>query len=352
MLDELDQRLIKVASHNISVVIQGPLYRHTSCGGGVNACITSVKKHLPHAEIIISTWPSEDLSGIDADVILTSTDPGFLMDYDANRSNINRQIVSTVTGLKASKRDYVLKLRADHVLTGSQFTVMGAYHPSIPKVDRLLNQPITVSSLFIRDPTKVPLLFHISDLAHFGTREDMITFWDQRLKTQDELFATQPNMNPIGNFLGCTAMRRVPEQSLMLGFLAKRCFDIHLKNPSEISPELVTLSENFIAKNFTVLNWHECQIDFPKRFLKSGHSLKTVYEPKELKALVELEAHMRKARYRKIWLNKHLFSFTRLTWWYSLASISLTVISPSLAKTARVIMRRIRGLEHPYDDRA
>ncbi len=343
--------LRKIKSCEISVVIQGPLYRKLPLNRGIVACLASVRTHLPQAEIIVSTWADEDLNEIDADVVVNSTDPGFLLDYNGNRCNINRQILSTVTGIKVATRDYVLKMRADHLLMGSQFTLMGAYDPSIPKVRRLLKRPITVSTLFIRNPVKVPLLFHVSDLIHFGTREDMIAFWDQRLKRQDELFASQPNMNPIGNFVGCSAMRMLPEQSLMLGFLANKGFDISLKNPSEISPELVTLSENLIAENFTILDWRDCQIDFPERFRKSGYSLKTVYESRELKSLDQLESNARKARYLKIWLNKYVFSFTRLVWWFALASIILTLVSPSLAKTARAIMRKIRGLEHPNNDR-
>jgi hypothetical protein len=346
-----DQRLVKVGSRNISVVIQGPLYRSLARTRSIDACLTAVRTHLPHAEIIISTWTDQDFSGIDTDIVLASADPGVFLDNNGNRNNINRQIISTVAGLKASTRDYALKLRADHILTGSQFAVMGEYDLSIPKVERLLNQPITVSTIFIRNPAKVPMLFHISDSVHFGTREDMIAFWDQRPKTRDELYVTRPNMNPIGNFVGCTSMRIVPEQSLMLGFLAKNGFDISLKNPTEISPELVRLSENLIAKNFTFLNWRDCQIDFPERFRKSFHSIKTVYEARELKAVAELDPYERKARYRKIWLNKYVFSFTRLVWWFSFATIMLTAVSPSLAKTARAIMRKILSLEHPHNDR-
>ncbi|GAD64468.1 WavE lipopolysaccharide synthesis family protein [Aquipseudomonas alcaligenes] len=341
----------QVPSELISVVIQGPLHRSLAPARGIDACISSVRAHLPHAEIIVSTWVDEDLEGIEADIVVTSADPGVLLDFNSNRHNTNRQIVSTLTGIRAASRKHVLKLRSDHILTGSQIAVMGAYDSLVPAPDRLLRQPITVTTLFIRNPAKVPLLFHLSDLVQFGAREDMLEFWGQRLRLQHEVFAKEPYKNPIGNFVGYSAMRMTPEQCLMLGFMAKKGFDISLETPGEISPELVRLSDKLLAENFTVLDWETSEVDFPERFRKTGYSLKTVYTASELKAAGELDPYGRKARYRKIWLNKYVFNYGRLAWWIALASILLTAVSPDIAKTARAFMRKIRGLEHPNNDR-
>ena len=98
----------QVPSELISVVIQGPLHRSLAPTRGIDACVASVRKHLPHAEIIVSTWADEDLSDIDADHIVTSADPGVLLDFNGNRHNTNRQIVSTVAGIQASSRDLSL----------------------------------------------------------------------------------------------------------------------------------------------------------------------------------------------------------------------------------------------------
>lgn len=341
----------KVDSREISVVIQGPLHRALAPARGIDSCILAVRTHLPQAEIIVSTWACEELSEIDADLVVTSQDPGSLLDFNGNRHNTNRQIVSTLTGIRASSRKYILKLRSDLILNGSQITVLGSYDAAVLPADRLLQRPITVTTLFIRNPAKVPLLFHLSDLVQFGAREDMLDFWDQSLRFQHEVFATEPYKNPIGNFVGYSAMRMTPEQCLMLGFMSKKGYDIMLKTPGEISPELVRLSEKLLAENFDVLDWETCEIDFPERFRKTGYSLKTVYTASELKAAGELDPYGRKARYRKIWLNKYVFNYGRLAWWIALASILLTAVSPDIAKTARAFMRKIRGLEHPNNDR-
>ncbi|KKJ94255.1 hypothetical protein PK34_18935 [Stutzerimonas stutzeri] len=347
----MQSRRTQVPSELIAVVLQGPLYRSLAPSRGIDASIASVRAHLPHAEIIVSTWADEDLEGLDADRVVTSADPGALLDFNGNRHNTNRQIVSTLTGIRAASREHVLKLRSDHVLTGSKITVMGAFDTQLAASDRLLRQPITVTTLFIRNPAKVPLLFHLSDLVQFGTRADMLEFWDQRLRLQDEVFAKEPYKNPIGNFVGYSAMRMTPEQCLMLGFMAKKGFDIGLKTPGQISPELVALSDKLLAENFTVLDWETSEVDFPERFRKTGYSLKTVYKASELAQAGKLSPRELKGRYRRIWLNKYVFNYARLAWWIALASILLTTFSPDIAKSARATMRRLRGLEHPNNDR-
>lgn len=341
----------KVDSRDISVVIQGPLYRTLAPSRGIHACISAVRAHLPHAEVVVSTWVDEDLAGVDADVLVTATDPGVLLDFNGNRHNTNRQLVSTRTGIQAASRSHVLKLRTDHILTGSDITVMGDYDSRVPLAARLLHQPITVTTLFIRNPEKVPLLFHLSDLIQFGTREDMLGFWDQELRRQEEVFAPKPYKNPIGNFVGHSAMRMTPEQCLMLGFMRKKGYDITLQTPGDISPVLVELSERLLSENFTVLDWETSGVDFPERFRKNGYSLNMIYTAAELADSGRLANNARRARYRKIWLNKYVFSIGRLAWWIALASILLTAVSPGIARSARATMRKLRRLEHPNNDR-
>jgi hypothetical protein len=340
-----------VDSSQITVVIQGPLYRQLAPARGIDSCISSIRAHFPQAEIVVATWPEENVSGIDADTVLVLPDPGVLLDFNGNRHNTNRQTVSSLAGIKASTRPYILKMRSDHILTGNGMAVIGDYLTTVPECERLLKTPITVSTLFIRDPVKVPLLFHLSDLIQFGAREDMASFWSQDLKRQDEIFHKQPYKNPIGNFVGFSAMRMSPEQSLMLGFMRTKGFDISLRHPGEISPALVSLSEKLLSENFAVLDWGQCEVDFPERFRKTGYSLKTLYKAADLTTAGSLCPAGQKARYRQIWLNKYVFNYGRLAWWIALASIMLTFVSPDLAKKARTVMRKARGLEHPNLDR-
>ncbi|MBO2927895.1 MULTISPECIES: WavE lipopolysaccharide synthesis family protein [Pseudomonadaceae] len=347
----MNSKTIKIHSSEISVVIQGPLNKSLAPTRGVHACIKSIRSHLPMAEIIVSTWDTEDTSNIEADVIITSPDPGALLDFNGNKHNINRQLVSTLKGIQSSSRDYILKLRSDIILNNSEIAKLDFYEDQVEMADRLFKNPITVTTLFIRNAAKVPFLFHISDLVQFGTREDIHDFWSQSLLRQEEVFLEKPYKNPVGNFIGYSAMRMVPEQCLMLGFMRKKGYTINLKNPGHIDARLVHLSEKLISENFTILDWNLSGLNFPERFLVVGYSLKTVYKSSELKKIRTQRQIDIRIRYLRVWLNKYLFNCTRLAWWVSLASIALTVISPRLAIFVRGYFRRLRGVEHPSRDR-
>lgn len=83
--------------HQLGVVISGPiigtmqdksLFTREACA--------SARTMLPNAEIILSTWENEDVSGLDYDVLVCNKDPG------ANEGNVNRQICSRMGGVKKS----------------------------------------------------------------------------------------------------------------------------------------------------------------------------------------------------------------------------------------------------------
>ena len=74
-----ENKLKKIDSSKISIVIQGPVF---SREGHVNFTIESVKKHFPKSEIIFSTWVGEDLDFISKNIkiILSELPPVFFKD--------------------------------------------------------------------------------------------------------------------------------------------------------------------------------------------------------------------------------------------------------------------------------
>lgn len=122
----MNQWMAKVDSRDISVVIQGPLYRTLAQSRGSTPASRPSGRTCPTWKLSSPPGPTR-IWGIDADVVVTAVDPGVLVDFNGNRHNTNRQIVSTLTGIRVSSRKHVLKLRSDIILTGSQIAVLGAY---------------------------------------------------------------------------------------------------------------------------------------------------------------------------------------------------------------------------------
>lgn len=343
--------LTPVDSKAISVVIQGPLCRDLSPDRNIFACIASIRKHLPNAEIVVATWRHEDLAGVEADQTIVLDDPGCFLDDSGNQINTNRMLYSTSSGIQVATRPYVMKLRADHNLASAALAVIGTPEPAGPGEPRLFKTPITLTTLFIRRPERVPMLFHISDLVQFGTRETMLAFWQQPLLKREDIFNPEPRCNPFGNFSGFTSARMVVEQSIMLGALGMHGIDIRLTHPCQASISHLKIWDAILSHNFRVLDFAEAGIDFPERFLNSGFSLDTLYKAPDIEQLRHLDSMSYRRRMLRIWCNQYLLSFLRPGWWVSSASIILFSLSPTLARNARSYWRRLRKLVHPGSDR-
>lgn len=114
-----------ISSDKITVVVQGAIVPDK--GKGTKEVCESVRKLLPRAEIILSTWENSNYQDILYDKVLENEDPGALdsqyegRDKRAVRNNFNRQLVSTFQGIREAGREYVMKLRSDSVIQNLGF---------------------------------------------------------------------------------------------------------------------------------------------------------------------------------------------------------------------------------------
>ena len=137
-----------ITSKELSFVVQGPV--HT--GGEfstINAC-NSIRKYFPDAEIILSTWIGENTEGITYDTLVLSEDPGGFLRWDKVMVNVNRQIVSSYNGIKATGRPYVVKTRTDILFNNDQLLAKFNNH----EIAKLFSKKITTINVFSRDPVK------------------------------------------------------------------------------------------------------------------------------------------------------------------------------------------------------
>ncbi|WP_199104559.1 WavE lipopolysaccharide synthesis family protein, partial [Aquitalea sp. ASV11] len=270
--------MIPIDPESISVVIQGPLCRNLAPNSGIIRCIESIRKHLPGAEIVVSTWNRECVDDLQDCKVITSAEPSEFYDISGNQINTNRLIRSTRVGIETATREYVLKFRADHLLTNATIASIAEYDDSVTEKDRLLRCPITVTNLFIRNPSRVPMLFHLSDIIQFGLRDDMLKIWDQDLLAEENHFIQgKISRNPFGNFIGYSNLRVVPEQAIIIRWLRSCGFEITIDHVCHVTRKMLILWEGILANNFNVIDWQDSGIHFPVRFLNTGYSLKTVY---------------------------------------------------------------------------
>lgn len=248
-----------IRSEEISVVIQGAVSNYT------HKCIHSIRIYLPKSEIILSTWKWCDISDLDFDVLVLNQDPGAeVYTRRGDIQNQNRQILSTVNGIKKATRKYVLKLRSDIKLTGINF--LGFYNLYTKRSSKyiLLKNRVLINSLYTRrslyykrknnTTTFIPFLFHPSDWVMFGLKDDLFNIWNIPLAEEPKtsnFFINNPNSAYIQ---GCYT-RWHAEQYIWVSFLQKNGVKINFDNYLSYSDDLKYISELSIVNNLVVLDY-------------------------------------------------------------------------------------------------
>lgn len=262
---------------SISVVIQGPIDWTTDKNSYEGTTLTltkSIRALMPLAEIIVSTWENEKIEGLEFDQVIFSKQPRTQGDWPGFApSNVNRQIVSTCAGLKASKRRYTLKVRSDMVVEGLNFIEVFEEKTSERKLDTLKNavfdQIIVANNFSSRNTCAIlerlpdhPLLFHPSDHLQFGLTTDLLKLWDVPLQTDLDAYHFLDRSHPNRWRLG-ELSRLAPEQHIFVNCLQKYS-SFEMKHFADDRAEILALSEHFMNTHFVFI---PDQL-FPVRFAK------------------------------------------------------------------------------------
>lgn len=275
----------KLTSKQVTVVFQGginvaALGSENSNGNDFLYNVARTKEALPNATIILSTWDTLSLPeayhsaeklGIDA--LILNPDPGGLPNikfgYDAP-NNVNRQIISTQTGLAQVTTDYALKLRSDSYLVNDNLIQFYDYyrHQVTTNARRVATDysPIVVPSFFTIDPTMYEhMAFHISDWAQFGTLDRLTEFWSAPLMTYDNATYFERHTHDADAHFADNAFRTrlAVEQHLATHYAQKTGYRI----PSyynEITEDILDAHNQFLASQVVVLDMADYGLSLPK----------------------------------------------------------------------------------------
>ena len=265
---------------DISVVVQGAISKEET-----PKCLKSVRKILPDAEVILSTWEGSDVSALEGlyDVLLLNKDPGagiiFKTETTTKYNNVNRQIVSTKEGLKKATRTYAMKIRSDSILSSSDFLKYFDLYPKTDEKYKVFNHKIlaaTVATRFGFDDyiegnriKPIKLAFHVSDWWFFGLKEDLIKYFDTELVKEPEfssyykLDENKDKFNPY-IYLEETYLRFAAEQYIALECFRKNTGEIHAEHAGDVPDELTEKSRKYLINNFIFLEYGQSGIFFNK----------------------------------------------------------------------------------------
>lgn len=246
-----------IDSANISVVVQGAV------GANTEQCLQSIRKYLPSAEIILSTWVGADTNKLDYDKLVSNDDVEvqfYSTNPDEKVNNVNRQIISTLSGLRAATREYALKIRTDFILKSANFLeYFDMYNKSDSKYSVFKHKILSCTN-FARNPRydEYKYLFHPSDIAFFGLRTDLINLFDIPLMSKSDAV-----YHKIGTF---RYNRYVPEQHIWVNCLCKNGHRIQFNRFKVPSEKLIIETEKYFVSNFIFLSWNQLGLVPPARF--------------------------------------------------------------------------------------
>lgn len=254
-----------VSPRDITFVCTGKIIgkgRYATAGS-----LRSVRKYFPEAEIVLSTWEGEDLSGLDGLydrlVLNKKMEPEYSAHlescpwkapntYDLQQYSVNR-------GLKACRTKYAVRWRTDFVLQNGDF--LKNYNTFNRLFDmyeadcRIFEQRVLIHKTLTVNPHAPDLAFaqHPADLFHFGLTEDLLRLWDGRPMPKGvyDFFcrgAGQPNPCRF-------ASRYIIEQYLWVALLEKAgkaaaVPEYYLAT----SPRLKELTDRFFVSNFLIFD--------------------------------------------------------------------------------------------------
>lgn len=258
-----------INSKDISVIVQGPIDKKET-----PKCLKSLRKFLPQAEIILSTWQDSDISNLDFDILVQSEDPGTVLIEEfkdkKNYNNINRQLVTTKAGLKKATRKFAMKFRSDLILTSDKFLEYFDKFQARGDKYNLFKHKIITNIMYTRFNIKtsktqerVTIPFHISDWWLFGLKEDLDTYFlETELVEEPDFtkhFCSEENRKKISPY-GNARFKFSPEQYFGYSCFARNFDDIYMEDAADYSEELMEKSRECLVNNFIILEFKQSGI--------------------------------------------------------------------------------------------
>jgi len=260
----------KIKAGEISVVVQGPIVDDPISPDReklTSRCLKNIRKFLPGAEIILSTWKDSNLDGLEYDIVVENDDPGsyYRNDFFKVLNNVNRQIVSTKNGIFKANKKYVLKLRSDVILESANFLKYFAKYKKKSDQFNILKERVLACTFFSRNPRWLrPYPFHPSDLVFFGLKEDLVNIWDIPLAKEPETSRWfEFNPRPTLDYYPPDLARYCPEQYIWISFL-KKYNVIHCDHQWDTSGHNIELTELTFANNLVLIEPEKWQISWVK----------------------------------------------------------------------------------------
>ena len=248
----------KINSAEVTVLVQGAKSKLTI------RSLESIRRHLPDAHIVLSTWKDTDVTDLDYDTVVFSEDPGACdVVYNGKKyyNNLNRQLVGIKNGINNVKSKYILKIRSDSILLGDNILKCFNMFPNREEEYEFFKKRLVIGETFNTykrslNNTTVYMPFNISDWFFFGYTEDIKLLFDIDLQKNEEAINWNYKNNiPYNHYMKLDKIygwRYDCEQYIMINAFKKK-FKIPYYDISDFNDENISLSNNLILNNYSIV---------------------------------------------------------------------------------------------------
>ncbi|MCG9565854.1 WavE lipopolysaccharide synthesis family protein [Vibrio chagasii] len=237
---------------DLTFVIQGPVDYKSAV-----LQVESIKRHYKESPIIISTWngmlsnqPIKDVK------IIHSEDPGGWC-HKGYHMNINRQIISSFSGLKEVQTKYVIKLRSDLVCKNGNLLKILNEAKNIKRNKFNNNNWVVSTNLTTVNIDKHKRPFAICDWIFAGETNDIKNIFDIDLMSYDDFMFFDDDV-----IYGSARSKFNAEQYIIVSYLRKIGFlnenepvDGYDASPIICQKYKIALASIFLVKTMSSLGF-------------------------------------------------------------------------------------------------
>lgn len=293
-----------VSEDELSFVVQGPISKNNN---QTQKILFEIRKNFPQSKIILSTWINSNVYGLEFDELILNEDPGAILQDDVNKvyDNTNRQLVSSLNGVRACTTKYCIKTRTDILFKNRKILPFFS--------DKIYRDPeysfskkrFIVPNYNTKNPDRIPLPHHPSDLVVGGLTEDLINLYDIPLRDYETTRYFEKHKKPENFPYDDLLCRYTAESYIWTSYLLKKmklCF----QHSSDLSNGNVELTKIIFANNLIVVNPSMMGIRFvkyPFRELKSYYSYTYNEWLKLCKQYCDCKINIKKIDYSRILYN-------------------------------------------------
>jgi WavE lipopolysaccharide synthesis len=255
-----------ITDFDLSIVVQGAIenrvvdtrknfipdgYRTTEYA------LFKLRQVFPKAEIILSTWEGSDVSQLEFDKVVFNKDPGAYIfnDHQQLYMNLNRQVVSTVGGLKLVSRKYAMKVRTDMLFDSiSCLDYLNQYLNKV-RTDQyqLLKDRVLVTTITSFNPRKeVPYPHFPCDWLFLGLTEDICDIFHIPLTNEPSFSRWYENHPKPKNHYDPYSLAQYQPESYIWSTFVKKKVDLCFEYSSDISNNNIEISEAIFANNLVI----------------------------------------------------------------------------------------------------